>query len=195
MTGPKVRSYRDLQVWQRSKALAVEVYRITAAFPQRDQYGLADQMRRAAVSIPSNIAEGHIRRSSRVFARHIDIALGSAAELSTQIEIARDVGYITEQTHQTLQHELEEIVIESRSFKVTPSIVPHPSLNPLPSPGLRPEEGRGSWGILRRPLAAAKSLFFIPLSPERSDGERGQGGEGQKVLRTGNVRKLQPLLL
>ncbi len=125
MTGARVRSYRDLQVWQRSKALAVEIYRITAGFPQRDQYGLADQMRRAAVSIPSNIAEGHIRRSSRVFARHIDIALGSAAELSTQIEIARDVGYIPEQTHQTLQHELEEIVKMLFGLLATVTNKPH----------------------------------------------------------------------
>ncbi len=106
----KVRSYRDLQVWQRSKALAVEIYRVTAAFPPQDQYGLADQMRRAAVSIPSNIAEGHIRRSPKVFAQHIDIALGSAAELSTQLEIARDIGYMTESVYQSLQNELEEIV-------------------------------------------------------------------------------------
>lgn len=110
MEGMRVRNYRDLQVWQRSKALAVEIYRVTAAFPQRDQYSLADQMRRAAVSIPSNIAEGHIRRSSKVFARHIDIALGSAAELSTQLEIARDVGYLAESVYQTLQGEPEEIV-------------------------------------------------------------------------------------
>lgn len=110
MEGVKIRNYWDLQVWQRSKALAVEIYRVTAAFPQRDQYSLADQMRRAAVSIPSNIAEGHIRRSSKVFARHIDIALGSAAELSTQLEIARDIGYLAESVYQTLQSELEEIV-------------------------------------------------------------------------------------
>lgn len=57
-----------------------------------------------------HIAEGHIRRSSKVFARHIDIALGSAAELSTQLEIARDVGYLDESVHRTLQDELEEIV-------------------------------------------------------------------------------------
>ncbi|MBC7226753.1 MAG: four helix bundle protein [Thermoflexales bacterium] len=110
MEREKVRNYRDLQVWQRSKALAVEIYRVTEAFPQREQYGLADQMRRAAVSIPSNIAEGHIRRSSKVFARHIDIALGSAAELSTQLEIARDVSYLPESVYQTLQSELAEII-------------------------------------------------------------------------------------
>jgi len=105
----KVRNYRDLQVWQRSRALAVEVYRITESFPPHERYSLADQMRRAAVSIPSNIAEGHIRQSPRVFAQHIDIALGSVAELSTQIDIALAVGYLSEETSQTLQSNLEEI--------------------------------------------------------------------------------------
>ncbi|MCS7282708.1 MAG: four helix bundle protein [Anaerolineae bacterium] len=59
----RVRSYRDPEVWQQAKALAVEIYRVTASFPKQDQYGLADQRRRAAASTPSNIAEGHIRHS------------------------------------------------------------------------------------------------------------------------------------
>ena len=70
----KVRSYRDLKVWQRARALAVDLYRITETFPKREQYGLTSQVRRAAVSIASNIAEGHIRRSDKVFANHLDIA-------------------------------------------------------------------------------------------------------------------------
>ena len=109
MGNVKVKSYRDLKVWQRAKAFAAEIYRVTEPFPRREQYGLTDQIRRAAVSIPSNIAEGHIRRSDKVFANHLDIALGSAAELGTQLEIALEVGYLNAQTRQALAAELEEI--------------------------------------------------------------------------------------
>ena len=105
----KVRSYRDLKVWQRSKAFAVEIYRVTEPLPRKERYGLTDQIRRAAVSIPSNIAEGHIRRSDKVFANYLDIALGSAAELSTQLEITLEVGYLDTRTCQALAAELEEI--------------------------------------------------------------------------------------
>lgn len=106
----KVRNYRDLQVWQRAKVFAVEIYRVTEAFPRKEQYSLTDQLRRAAVSIPSNVAEGHIKRSDKVFANHLDIALGSAAELSTQLEIALEVKYLRLQAHRELQAELEEII-------------------------------------------------------------------------------------
>ena len=68
--------------------LAEECYKLTAAFPHEERYGLTVQIRRAAVSIPSNLAEGHNRRSRRAFANHVGIALGSQAELETQIELA-----------------------------------------------------------------------------------------------------------
>lgn len=110
MRSAKVRNYRDLQVWQRAKAFAVEIYRVTEAFPRKEQYSLTDQIRRAAVSIPSNVAEGHIKRSDKVFANHLDTALGSAAELSTQLEIALEVKYLRSQAHRELQAELEEII-------------------------------------------------------------------------------------
>jgi len=111
MSKPKVKSYRDLVVWQRAKAFAVEIYRVTEAFPRKEQYSLTDQVRRAAVSVPSNIAEGHIKRSDREFARHLDIALGSAAELDTQLEIALDVGYLQPETYNALATELQEIMM------------------------------------------------------------------------------------
>lgn len=110
MSKPKVKSYRDLVVWQRAKAFAVEVYRVTESFPRKEQYSLTDQVRRAAVSVPSNIAEGHIKRSDREFARHLDIALGSAAELDTQLEIALDVGYLRAESYRALATELQEIM-------------------------------------------------------------------------------------
>ena len=87
----------------------MEIYRVTEPFPRKEQYGLTDQIRRAAVSIPSNIAEGHIKRSDKVLANHLDIALGSAAELDTQLEIALEVGYLETQIYQALAAELQEI--------------------------------------------------------------------------------------
>jgi four helix bundle protein len=100
-----IKSYRDLQVWQRAMALCVHLYRLTESFPTTEHYGLTGQMRRAAVSIPSNIAEGH-RRPTRDFARFLLIALGSAAELSTQIEIAQRIGYLSLSDCESLQEEI-----------------------------------------------------------------------------------------
>jgi four helix bundle protein len=85
--------------------LCVRLYHLTEGFPHAEQYGLSAQMRRAVVSIPSNIAEGH-RRPTRDFARFLSIALGSAAELSTQIEIAQRVGFITAPDYESLQEEI-----------------------------------------------------------------------------------------
>ena len=110
MPTTKIKNYRDLQVWQRAKAFAVTIYRITDDFPRREQYSLTDQIRRAAVSIPSNIAEGHVRQSDKAFAHHLHIALGSAAELDTQLEIALEVGYVKPPVHQELIAELTEII-------------------------------------------------------------------------------------
>ena len=110
MSNVKVKSYRDLHVWQRSVQFAVEIYRVTRGFPKHELYGgLTDQIRRSAVSIPSNIAEGQIRHSQRVFANHVDIALGSAAELGTQLLIAREIGYLSPEDHRRLTDELTEI--------------------------------------------------------------------------------------
>lgn len=81
-------SYRDLIVWQKAKMLAISVYRVTAAFPEREAFGLTAQMRRAAISVPSNIAEGQGRNSKTDFARFLSIARGSVLELATQAEIA-----------------------------------------------------------------------------------------------------------
>ncbi len=90
----EIQSYRDLKVWQRSMALAKELYRLTQAFPREELYGLTCQVRRAAVSVPSNIAEGHARKSTREYLNHISIALGSLAEMETQIVLAAELGYL-----------------------------------------------------------------------------------------------------
>ena len=92
----KVKSYQDLQVWHRSVELSVAIYSVTQLFPQSEIYGLTSQMRRASVSIASNIAEGH-GRSDAEFSRYLQIARGSLAELETQLEIARRIGYLDEQ--------------------------------------------------------------------------------------------------
>ena len=83
-----MKSYRDLTVWQRSMQLVKAVYELTEAFPSQEQFGLTSQMRRSAVSIPSNIAEGFARKSRGEYARFVDIAYGSAAKLETQLDIA-----------------------------------------------------------------------------------------------------------
>jgi len=84
----KIESYKDLTAWQKAMTLAAESYRLTAAFPVEERYGLTAQIRRCAVSIPSNLAEGHNRRSRQAFANHVGIALGSQAELETQLALA-----------------------------------------------------------------------------------------------------------
>jgi four helix bundle protein len=87
-----MQGYKELIVWQ--KAMVVATYRITQAFPRTEVYGLASQMQRAAVSVPSNIAEGHGLKQTRAYSRHIAIASGSLAELETQLEISDRLGYL-----------------------------------------------------------------------------------------------------
>lgn len=84
-----ISSYKDLIVWQKSVDLVILIYRYTESFPVSEQYGLCSQMRRCAVSIPSNIAEGRYRGTKKDFAQFIRIAYGSGAELETQIEISK----------------------------------------------------------------------------------------------------------
>lgn len=87
----KINSYKDLIVWQKSKDLVVEVYRLTKVFPKSELYGLTSQMRRAALSIPSNIAEGYRRRHLKEYLHFLSIANGSAAELETQVCVAKSL--------------------------------------------------------------------------------------------------------
>ena len=87
-------SFKDLKVWQLGKSLAVEIYRLTDAEKFRFDHGLRDQMRRAAVSIPSNIAEGDERDTDKEAVRFFYIAKGSIAELNTQLIIAKEIGYV-----------------------------------------------------------------------------------------------------
>lgn len=101
--------FRDLKVWQKSKALAVRIYEITTGGPFGCDFGLRDQMRRAAVSVCSNIAEGDERGTDKDSVRFFCIAKGSLAELIAQIEIAYEIGYLTKETADLLGDECCEI--------------------------------------------------------------------------------------
>ena len=91
-----IQSYKDLKVWQKAMDLVVEVYRIVKLLPREETYGLSDQMRRAAVSVPSNIAEGQARNTRKDFINFLCIARGSNAELQTQCLICVRLHYIAE---------------------------------------------------------------------------------------------------
>jgi four helix bundle protein len=90
----RVQNFRDLQIWQQGKILVLDIYAATKRFPADERYGLAAQMRRAAVSVPSNIAEGFCRRHRSEYRQFLYIALGSCAELETQTEVSSDLGDI-----------------------------------------------------------------------------------------------------
>lgn len=93
-----IRSYQDLDVWKKSREIVKDVYSLSEDFPKNEMYGLANQMRRAAVSVPSNIAEGKCRSSRKEYIYHLKVASGSLAELETQCFIACDLRYIDEKT-------------------------------------------------------------------------------------------------
>lgn len=89
-----MKGHRDLEVWQLSMDLVKEIYRLTQTFPREELFGLTAQIRRAAISIPSNIAEGHGRSSPREYRQFVGQARGSLLEVETQLEIAHDLGYV-----------------------------------------------------------------------------------------------------
>ena len=90
-------TYRDLDAWKFGMDLVEQCYRVTANFPKSELYGLTSQMRRAAISIPSNVAEGRCRHSTKVYINHVDIALGSHGELETCVEVATRLGFLSVQ--------------------------------------------------------------------------------------------------
>lgn len=91
-----VQSYRDLLIWQKGIELVTHVYRVTEKLPRSETFALTSQVRKAAISVPSNIAEGHARQHSREFRQFLYIALGSLAELDTQLTIALKLAYVSE---------------------------------------------------------------------------------------------------
>ena len=103
-------NYRELVVWEKARRLAVSVYRNTRAFPRGEMFGLTQQMRRAAVSVVSNIAEGHGRRSARNILSFLAISRGSLLELETQVVIATDLEYIDQEHSQELESDVLDVI-------------------------------------------------------------------------------------
>ena len=104
-----IASFRSLKVWQRSMVLVEEIYAVSVSFPRHERFGLTAQLRRASVSIPSNIAEGKRRKRQLVYLNHLDIALGSQAEVEVQLEIAKRVGFLAQDDHDRIQAIVAEV--------------------------------------------------------------------------------------
>ena len=105
----KINSYKDLIVWQKSMLLAKQIYAITSTFPKSELLGLISQMRRATVSIPSNIAEGFSRRHAKEHSQFLRISLGSLTELETQLILSKELGFIKENRFIEISFLIEEI--------------------------------------------------------------------------------------
>ncbi len=106
---PVVREFRKLKVWEKSHQLVLAIYKATAQFPNHELYGLTSQMRRAAVSIPSNIAEGCGKSSEAELARYMQISMGSTSELEYQLLLARDLAYLNPEQYENMNLRLLEI--------------------------------------------------------------------------------------
>jgi len=122
-----MRNYKDLVVWERAHQLTLAVYRNTRTFPSEERFGLTSQMRRASASIAANLAEGCGRRSDGEMARFIRIAMGSGAELSYHLLLARDLGLLGDNVYQDMDSDLGAIMrmmssLSSRMIRRNPSV-------------------------------------------------------------------------
>jgi len=104
-----MQSYRELAVWQKAYAFVLEAHRATGAFPRSEMFGLTSQLRRAAISVPANIAEGYCRDTRADYVRFLSTAQGSIGELDTLLSLARDLAYLDEATAQQLTSLLTEV--------------------------------------------------------------------------------------
>ena len=104
-----IKSYKDLIVWQKSMLLVKEIYILTSRFPESELFGMVSQMRRAVISIPSNIAEGYGRGYIKEYIHFYSIAFGSALELETQLIIAKELLYVTHEDYERVNKLLEEV--------------------------------------------------------------------------------------
>lgn len=102
-------SYKELVVWQKAVNLVADIYRLTVKFPKEEQYGLVSQLRRSAVSVPSNVAEGWGRGNTREYIRFLTIARGSLMELETQLIISEKLGFLSLESHKVLLAQIDEI--------------------------------------------------------------------------------------
>lgn len=105
----KIRNFKDLKIWQKGIEIIKDVYTLTRHFPREELYGLTSQVRRSAISIPSNIAEGFKRYHNKEYSQFLHIALGSAAELETQLIIAKELGFITEDKLTDILEKLDHV--------------------------------------------------------------------------------------
>ena len=117
----KVKSYKDLIVWQKSMDLVIEIYKLVKKLPKEETYSLSDQMRRAVVSIPSNIAEGYARKTTKEYLKFLSIANGSRTELETQLIICNKIGYLNDKEIEVAMLKSTEIgkMISTIAFKLT----------------------------------------------------------------------------
>jgi four helix bundle protein len=122
-----LKNYKDLKVWQKSYELCLKIYRITAKFPNEEKYGLTSQIRRSAVSIPSNIAEGYGRKTTLDYIRMLYISYGSVCELETQILLAGDLVFIEKGELSTAKKDIAEI---ERMLKALIKSLENKHLNP-----------------------------------------------------------------
>jgi four helix bundle protein len=110
--------YKDLEFWRRSKDLAVSIYRLSAKFPSDEKFGITNQMRRASVSIASNIAEGSSRSSDKDFRRFLEMSMGSAYELETQLLISKELGYLDVNVCTDIMNEVGTMIRQISNFKL-----------------------------------------------------------------------------
>lgn len=108
-SGQKIKSYKELLIWQKGIVLVKDVYNITKGFPKSEKFALIDQIHRAAISVPSNIAEGQARQYSKEFRQFLYMALGSLAELDTQLTIAVELKYITNENLNGIGEKIVEL--------------------------------------------------------------------------------------
>lgn len=111
--------FKDLEIWKRSRLFCSNIYAVTSNFPDNEKFGITNQLRRASVSIPSNIAEGASRASNKDFSRFLEIAIGSAYEIETQLLISNDLDFIKTEKLTLLLDELEEIIKMISKFRST----------------------------------------------------------------------------
>lgn len=111
--------FKDLEIWKRSRIFCSKIYAETANFTENEKFGITNQLRRASVSIPSNIAEGSSRASNKEFSRFLEIAIGSAYEIETQLLISNDLKFLEFESLESLLNELEEIIKMISKFRST----------------------------------------------------------------------------
>ncbi|MFQ6609498.1 MAG: four helix bundle protein [Fidelibacterota bacterium] len=106
-----MKTHKDLDVWKKSVELVVDIYKLTQSFPSEEKYGIVSQMRRAAVSIPSNISEGAARHGNKEFIQFLYVSLGSLTELDTQLEIAKRLGYNSKKNISTNLEDIRKMIL------------------------------------------------------------------------------------